>query len=121
MTVDQPGAYAEQRVLGILLAHPEALNATRLRAEDFCYSDHETLFTAIRDCKSGDVLVLAELVGDDVAAYASELAVHQSFAPENLSGYARRVRECAEARRFASSVARLRSRQRYRQRVFEGL
>lgn len=99
-------AFAERRVLAIVLAHPERLQETGLKPEDFYFDFSREIFSAIGKHGTGEVVSLG--LPDDVSAYALDL--DESYAPENLQAWARIVKAAAEHRAFEKRVSRLRGR-----------
>lgn len=96
-------AYAERRVLAVLLTAPERVAETGLKTDDFTFEYHRQIFDAIKAKHTGDLLVLE--LSDDVSQYAIDL--DENWAPENLGAFARIVRKDAEQRRFARAVRKL--------------
>lgn len=98
-------AFAERRVLAILLANPDLMPAG-LKSEDFYFDFSREIFAAIGKRGTGEVVSLE--LSDEVSTYA--LNLDESYAPENLAAWARIVKAKAEQRAFEKRVSRLRGR-----------
>jgi hypothetical protein len=100
------GIYIEQRLLGMALADPKLFDKHPDLHEFMVDERHRRIWRVM--ALNHTAVDLAEPQNEDVAAYLIDLAVNESFCPQNFPAYVRVLKQLHAERGFKARLDRMR-------------